>query len=333
VAIRSARASRKKLVVDEALVARYTERVRSAHMQDPDHRRALQMATSAALMPVEAYGSVLARGDQLLTSFVAGLRGKRFSSEEELRARVEAEIERVQFRELVDPLNFFHGGEGIQSVAELALPKDQVELLREHGLHTNYEVLHRCRTPEDRAALREELKLPRKDFQRLVTHADLTRITDLGGFYADTLRRTGIESVPELATFTPAKLLAEMSENLQARNLEGNAPSRERCEAWIRRAQQLPRVVHSASTLSLTEAERSAMEYWEEQHEAPVRYFPSRERWQEAYQAQGGVSGAWVWRQQHDLNEVYFQCGADDLNHADIAVDRRSGEVTVLGEH
>jgi uncharacterized protein DUF4332 len=333
VAIREARASKRKLLVDEALVAKYTERVRSEHAQNADHRRELQLAAAAAQMPADAYTAVLARGDQMLTGFVGGLRGKRFGSEEELRVRIDGEVGRVQFREQIDPVRFLAGPEGIESVGEMALPKAQVELLRDAGLRTNYDVLQRCGTPDERIALRDELKLARKDFQRLVTHADLTRITDLGGFYADTLRRTGIESVAELATFTPEKLLRELTENLQARNLESHAPEPERCENWIRQAQHLPRIVHSASTLSLHLAERAALEYWEEQQGSPVRYFPNKERWYEAYQKDGGIPGPWIWRQQHDTNEVYFQCGADDLNHVDIASDRKTGEVTVVGEH
>ena len=63
-------------------------------------------------------------------------------------------------------------------------------------------------------------------------------------------------------------------------------------------------------------------------------YYATREAWQKAM-TQGGASipGAWMWRQKQDSRSVSFQCGRDDLNHVDVRADRKTGAITITGEH
>ena len=334
VAIRGARAAAKKLKVDEALIQKYSAYASEKHLGHPDHRHDLQLAMAEAQVAPAQLKAILDHGETGLRSFVAGLRGKSFADEAALQARVDAEIERTKFRELNDPLHMAFGRDRVNNVSEMALPKAQVELLRAHGLRTNQDVLQRTRTPEDRAALQKELGLSKQDMQRLVTHADLTRLGDIGGFYADALRRIGIDSVPELANRNPESLRRELAKSLEARGQQKYVPGLDRCQEWVHHAKFLPRIVETYDSLSQRRAEIAALTYWEAQSGGPVSYYASREGWQKAM-TQGGASipGAWMWRQKQDSRSVSFQCGRDDLNHVDVRADRKTGEVTVTAEH
>jgi predicted flap endonuclease-1-like 5' DNA nuclease len=76
-----------------------------------------------------------------------------------------------------------------------------------------------------------------------VNQADLQRVKGVGEEYGELLERSGVDSVPELATRNAANLAAKMAEVNAKLKLTGTVPSEATVTAWISHAKELGKIV------------------------------------------------------------------------------------------
>lgn len=76
-----------------------------------------------------------------------------------------------------------------------------------------------------------------------VNQADLQRVKGVGEEYGELLERSGVDSVPELATRNAANLAAKLAEVNATLKLTGAVPSEATVAAWISHAKELGKMV------------------------------------------------------------------------------------------
>ena len=115
--------------------------------------------------------------------------------------------------------------------------------LEKAGIRSTNALLERAATAKGRKELAAETGISDTLILEWVNHADLFRITGIGGEYADLLEEAGVDTVAELAKRVPEKLYQKMVEVNQAKNLVNKLPGLSQVEDWIAQAKKLPRVV------------------------------------------------------------------------------------------
>lgn len=74
--------------------------------------------------------------------------------------------------------------------------------------------------------------------------ADLARVKGAGEEYADLLELAGVDTVPELAQFSPASLHQRIQEVAsQNKNVVRRVPSESGVTKWVAQAKEVPRAI------------------------------------------------------------------------------------------
>jgi predicted flap endonuclease-1-like 5' DNA nuclease len=98
-------------------------------------------------------------------------------------------------------------------------------------------------TPAGRDKLAEKTGIGKDLILEWVNHADLMRIRGVGGEYADLLEAAGVDTVPELARRSAAKLAQTLTATNTEKRLVRVNPGLPRVTNWIKQAKSLERVV------------------------------------------------------------------------------------------
>ncbi|MCU0634451.1 MAG: DUF4332 domain-containing protein [Gemmatimonadaceae bacterium] len=118
------------------------------------------------------------------------------------------------------------------------------EKLQAAGIKTVEKLLSVGATAKDRATLVEQTGISASQISRWVNHADLFRLTGVGGQFAELLEAAGVDSVPELAQRKAANLAAKMAEINAAKQLTKVVPTEAMVTGWVEQARTLARAVH-----------------------------------------------------------------------------------------
>lgn len=108
------------------------------------------------------------------------------------------------------------------------------------GITTTSELLSRCATPAGRkevsasAAVRPDLVL------KWANMADLLRLDGMTGQSAELLKKSGVDTVKELAQRNAANLHAKLTEVNSGRKVALEVPSAEQVAAFVAQAKTLP---------------------------------------------------------------------------------------------
>ena len=117
------------------------------------------------------------------------------------------------------------------------------EKLGNAGIKSCEALLEQGASKQGRAAIAEGSGLSEGQVLKFVNHADLMRVSGIGGEYAELLERAGVDTVPELAQRNAANLAAKMAEVNEEKNLVRSLPSESKVEGWVGQAKGLDRVV------------------------------------------------------------------------------------------
>ncbi len=117
------------------------------------------------------------------------------------------------------------------------------EKLAEANITTCEGLLETGCTKAGRQSIETQSGLSGKLILKWVNHADLCRISGIGGEYAELLEASGVDTVPELAQRNAANLAAKMAEVNEEKALVRQLPSETRVSEWIGQAKELPKVV------------------------------------------------------------------------------------------
>lgn len=111
------------------------------------------------------------------------------------------------------------------------------------GIAHSDQLLSAAGDPKARSELAQKLGIETRQLLELTNRADLARIKGIGSVYADLLETAGVDSVVELATRKPEKLLTKL---LQIANYQGirRTPNIAQVESWIEQAKTLDRKVY-----------------------------------------------------------------------------------------
>lgn len=115
--------------------------------------------------------------------------------------------------------------------------------LNEAGVKSIEALLDTCSTRKGRSDLAEKTDISEKLILKWANHADLDRVSGIGGEYAELLEAAGVDTVPELATRKAENLFKKLQEVNEEKSLVRKLPSEAQVEDWIRQAALLPRVL------------------------------------------------------------------------------------------
>lgn len=107
------------------------------------------------------------------------------------------------------------------------------------GIRNTEDLLKKAGSAKGRAELEEATGIAGANILTWVNHADLMRITGIGGQYAELLEEAGVDTLKELRTRNPQNLGAKLAEVNEKRNLSGNAPSVSMVMKWIEQAKNM----------------------------------------------------------------------------------------------
>lgn len=114
------------------------------------------------------------------------------------------------------------------------------EKLGKAGIKTTGDLIARCLTPKDRAALAPETECPERLILKWANMADLMRIKGVGEEYSELLEAAGVDTVKELKLRRADNLHARMAEVNAAKSLVRQLPSAAAVATWIEEAKELP---------------------------------------------------------------------------------------------
>lgn len=117
------------------------------------------------------------------------------------------------------------------------------EALKAIGVTATGKLLEFGKSPLGRKKLAEESGISYKLILTWVNHADLMRITGIGGEYAELLEASGVDTVPELAHRNASNLAIKMQEVNDMKSLVRRVPTEEMISGWIEESKTLPRVL------------------------------------------------------------------------------------------
>jgi len=115
--------------------------------------------------------------------------------------------------------------------------------LKEAGITSLENLLEICCDKKGRKEVAEKSGISEKQILNWVNRADLSRIKGVSTQYADLLKFSGVDTVPELALRNPENLQIKMSEINEAKKLVRKEPVVSQVRDWIAQAKELPRVI------------------------------------------------------------------------------------------
>lgn len=118
--------------------------------------------------------------------------------------------------------------------AEIAL------ILKAEGIRTTVALLRCAKTPKQRLKIAERVGIDDKSVLDWVTAADRMRVKGVGWEYSELLSAAGVKTVKELKFRNPQKLVDQMTQANNRRNLVRLLPSVKVVQRWIESAQKLP---------------------------------------------------------------------------------------------
>jgi predicted flap endonuclease-1-like 5' DNA nuclease len=117
------------------------------------------------------------------------------------------------------------------------------EKLGAAGIKSTEDLLAQAGDKKGREKLAEVAGVNEKSLLKWVNQADLQRIKGVGEEFGELLERSGVDSVPELATRNAANLAAKMAEVNASLHLVRALPSEAVVAGWIVQAKELGRAV------------------------------------------------------------------------------------------
>ena len=115
--------------------------------------------------------------------------------------------------------------------------------LKEAGITSLEGLLKICCDKKGRKEAAEKSGISEKQILNWANRADLSRIKGVSTQYADLLKFSGVDTVPELALRNPENLQLKMSEINEAKKLVRKEPVVSQVRDWIAQAKELPRVI------------------------------------------------------------------------------------------
>ena len=117
------------------------------------------------------------------------------------------------------------------------------EKLKGAGVGSVEALLKQGATKAGRKTVVEKSGVDAKRILRFVNHADLMRISGIGGEYAELLEASGVDTVAALARRNADNLHGKMTEVNDAKSLVRQVPSVAQVTKWVAAAKELPRGV------------------------------------------------------------------------------------------
>lgn len=108
------------------------------------------------------------------------------------------------------------------------------------GVNTTGELLARCATPAGRKELAAAAEIRPDLVLKWANMADLLRIDGMSGQSAELLKKSGVDTVKELAQRNAANLHAKITEVNSGRKVALEVPSAEQVAAFVAIAKTLP---------------------------------------------------------------------------------------------
>ncbi len=117
--------------------------------------------------------------------------------------------------------------------------------LKDAGIKTTEELLAKCATKAGRKATAESTGINEKHLLTWVNHADLMRISGIGGQFSELLEAAGVDTVKELRNRNAANLAEAMKKHNDERKLTKGLLSESKVQGWIDQAKKMePMVSH-----------------------------------------------------------------------------------------
>jgi predicted flap endonuclease-1-like 5' DNA nuclease len=113
------------------------------------------------------------------------------------------------------------------------------EKLRGVEIRSTEKLLERGATRAGRKDLAEKTGISDKLVLKFCNHADLIRVSGIGGEFAELLEAAGVDTVKELRNRNAANLAAKMAEVNAAKKLTRRVPSEKVVSGWVEKAQSL----------------------------------------------------------------------------------------------
>jgi predicted flap endonuclease-1-like 5' DNA nuclease len=121
--------------------------------------------------------------------------------------------------------------------------ESSAEALKAAGVGSVAALLATGGSPKGRDALAKSSGVSAKQLLRWVNHADLMRITGIGGQFAELLEAAGVDSVPELANRRADSLAAKLAGTNTSKKLTRRVPTQTMVAGWVAEAKGMARAV------------------------------------------------------------------------------------------
>lgn len=115
--------------------------------------------------------------------------------------------------------------------------------LAKAGIRGVVGLLNKGATPAGRKSISEKSGLSTTSVLQYVNMADLFRIKGVSTQYAELLKRSGVDTVIELAQRNPENLHQKMLEVNAAKKFVRAVPSLSMVQRWVHQAKSMPRVI------------------------------------------------------------------------------------------
>lgn len=117
--------------------------------------------------------------------------------------------------------------------------------LKDAGINNTEALLAKCATKSGRKAVAEETGIDAKNLLTWVNHADLMRISGIGGQFSELLEAAGVDTVKELRNRNAANLASAMKKHNDESKLTKGLLSESKVQGWIDQAKEMePMVSH-----------------------------------------------------------------------------------------
>ena len=117
-----------------------------------------------------------------------------------------------------------------------------VAALESDGVRTNNQLLRVAATPKQREALADRLNLPVEVLEKVSRLADLTRMFGVRAIRAKLYYDMGIESIEQMAKWTPADLVRAAQDHVDRTGFDGIATLPKEAEFTVAMAKKLPKL-------------------------------------------------------------------------------------------
>lgn len=115
--------------------------------------------------------------------------------------------------------------------------------LAKAGIRGVVGLLNKGATPAGRKVISEKSGISTATVLQFVNMADLFRIKGVSTQYAELLKRSGVDTVVELAQRNPDNLHQKMLEINAAKKFVRAVPSLSMVQRWVQQAKSMPRVI------------------------------------------------------------------------------------------